>query len=102
MRKNNQIPATAEQTYLAAGEPMKVFPAVPGNRFSRMERQEAGGPCAFEDGRMCRALIQKHCMFCRFFQTPAQLSKGRNRAQARLKRMGLQQKYQEKYKEHTF
>lgn len=102
MKNNHQIPATAEQTYLAAGEPMKVFSAIPGNRFSRMERQGADGPCAFEDGRICRALIRKHCMFCHFFQTPAQLSKDRDRAQARLKRMGLQQKYQEKYGEHMF
>lgn len=123
MKKNKTlIPETAEQSWLTPLEPLKLYPFVNGKTACAGEEENPRIPdkpkdplnvmektvpdldhrCAFENGSHCRALVQKRCVFCRFFQTPAQLQRGREQAKNRLKVKGLREKYLEKYGEHMF
>ena len=106
--KNNMIPETVERCYLAPPEPLEMMPKSKRGRLAEKiwqplfpcipaELQGITGTekrrCAFDQDSSCSALVQKRCLFCRFFQTQEQLDFARKKAEIRLKRLGLEQKY---------
>ncbi len=106
--KRNEIPETVERCYLAPPEPLKLLHMNPYIQSTEthlqiplLEKTRIGEPkeeererCAFDRGRSCSALVQKRCLFCRFFQTENQLAISRRKAKARVKALGLEKKYE--------